>query len=213
MFTGLVEAICRVESERLSGSGVLLEVDLGRLAAGSNIGDSIAVNGVCLTIAQLRGSVACFEVSGETLSRSNLGQLGASSLVNVEQSLRAGGRFGGHFVQGHIDGTGLVTAIERRGEFADITFTAGRELTGQMVEKGSVAVDGVSLTIAWLREESFGCALIPQSLAATTLGKARRGDVVNVEVDIIVKAVHRQMQQLQAAGEGLTIERFRELGF
>ncbi len=122
-------------------------VDLGELAGESKIGDSIAVNGVCLTVSKLAGNLLTFDVSGETLAKSNLGRLATGSKVNVELSMKIGDRFGGHIVQGHVDGVATIKTIDRQGQFADIKFEAESELAGQMVVKGSVAVDGISLTI------------------------------------------------------------------
>ena len=150
MFTGLIESICTVKSvARGGGAGTMrLTIDLAQLAEETQIGDSLSVNGVCLTVVGLDGGAAAFDVSSETLSKSNLGGLKPSSQVNTEWAMKTGDRFGGHFVQGHIDGTATIKAIEKQGQFADIKFSASTELLGQMVVKGSVAVDGISLTIA-----------------------------------------------------------------
>ncbi len=213
MFTGLIESICTVKSARASAKAILLTVDLGGLAQDAKIGDSIAVNGVCLTIAKLDGAVATFDVSTETLAKSALGRLRASSQVNVERAIKPADRFGGHFVQGHIDGVATIKAIERHGEFVDIEFAAGPELLDQMVPKGSVAVDGISLTIAGLDESTFTVALIPQTLKETTLGSAKIGDLVNIETDIIVKTVKKQLEKILPHSHRLTAERLKELGF
>jgi len=165
---------------------MLLSIDLGELADDGRIGDSIAINGVCLTIARLEGSIATFELSGETLAKSTLGKLKPSSQVNVERAIKASDRFGGHFVQGHIDGTATIRAIDKRGEFADMKFAAQAGLLDQMVVKGSVAVDGISLTIASMDQNSFSVAIIPETLKKTTLSKVKIGDEVNIETDIIV---------------------------
>ncbi len=213
MFTGLIEAICAVKAVSRSAEAVVLTVDLGKLADGCKIGDSIAINGVCLTIAKLEGSIASFDVGRETLSKSTLGKLALSSQVNVERAMKATDRFGGHFVQGHIDGTATIKQIDRRGDFADIRFSAGPELLDQMVVKGSVAVDGVSLTIASMDNNSFTAALIPETLKKTTLGKAKIGDTVNVETDIIVKTIKKQLDNILPRQQKLTVERLRQLGF
>jgi riboflavin synthase len=154
-----------------------------------------------------------FGVSPETLARSTLARIRPASKVNVERALKAGDRFGGHFVQGHVDGTGRIASIKRLGEFADIEFAVGPELLEQMVPKGSVAVDGVSLTIARIGPESFGVAVIPETLSRTTLGAARAGDAVNIEIDVIVKAVQRQLAAILSKQRPLTTERLKELGF
>ena len=213
MFTGLIEAICTVKLVRQGGGGVLLAIDLGKLAEDSKIGDSIAINGVCLTIAELAGNIATFELSAETLRKSALGRLKPSSPVNVERAMKATDRFGGHFVLGHIDGTATISAIKRSGQFADMDFAADRELLSQMVVKGSVAVDGISLTVAGMDEHSFSVALIPETLKKTTLGQAKVGDVVNIETDIIVKTIQKQLTKIVPQEQTLTVEKLREMGF
>ena len=213
MFTGLIIAVCTVKSARQSESAMLLSIDLGELADDGRIGDSIAINGVCLTIARLEGSIATFELSGETLAKSTLGKLKPSSQVNVERAIKASDRFGGHFVQGHIDGTATIRAIDKRGEFADMKFAAQAALLDQMVVKGSVAVDGISLTIASMDQNSFSVAIIPETLKKTTLSKVKIGDEVNIETDIIVKAVKKQLEKILPQTQPLTAEKLKELGF
>jgi riboflavin synthase len=213
MFTGLIESICTVKSVRRSGEAGLLTIDLGELADETKIGDSIAINGVCLTVAKLNGRVAAFELSSETLTKSTLGKLKASSPVNAELAIKAGGRFGGHIVQGHIDGAATIKAIVKRGQFADIKFAVKADLLDQMVTKGSVAVDGISLTIANMDGNSISCAIIPETLEKTTLGRAKIGDVVNIETDIIVKTIKNQLEKILPQGQKLTVERLKELGF
>ena len=137
-----------------------------------------------------------FDVSAETLAKSTLGRLKPSSEVNVERSLKASDRFGGHFVLGHVDGTATIQAIEKSGEFANIKFAAQAELLEATVVKGSVAVDGISLTIASVDLNSFGVSVIPETLKRTTLGKVRIGDFVNIETDIIVKTIKRQLDEI-----------------
>jgi riboflavin synthase len=213
MFTGLIEAVCTIKSIRQAGGGATLVVDLGDLGRDSKIGDSIAINGVCLTISELSVNIATFQLSTETLKKSALGRLKPGSLVNVERAMKATDRFGGHFVQGHIDGTAIIKVIKRSGKFADIEFSAEPELLSQMVVKGSVAVDGISLTIAGMRDHSFGVAIIPETLKKTTLGTAKVSDVVNIETDIIVKAVKRHIDKIMPQKQSLTVERLKELGF
>ena len=222
MFTGLIEAICTVKSVRAIGGTMLLTIDLGKLAPASNkrgqadetkTGDSIAINGVCLTVAGLDGGNASFDVSGETLAKSTLGKLKPASQVNVERAMKASDRLGGHFVAGHIDGTATIKAIDRQGQFADVKFAADPELLEQMVVKGSVAVDGISLTIANMDDSSFAVALIPETLKKTTLGKAKIGDTVNIETDIIIKTIKKQLEKILPQEQPLTVEKLKELGF
>jgi riboflavin synthase len=192
---------------------MLLSIDLGELADDGRIGDSIAISGVCLTIARLESGLASFELSGETLAKSTLGKLKPSSQVNVERAIKASDRFGGHFVQGHIDGKAAIKAIDKRGRFADMKFVTEAELLDQMVVKGSVAVDGISLTIASMDQNSFSVALIPETLNKTTLSRVKIGDEVNIETDIIVKTIKKQLEKILPQKQPLTAEKLRELGF
>lgn len=213
MFTGLIEAVCTVKSVRRSENTMLMSIDLGELADDSKIGDSIAINGGCLTITKLEGSVATFDLSGETLAKSTLGKLKPSSQVNVERAIKVTDRFGGHFVQGHIDGTAAIKAIDKHGQFADMKFAVPAELLDQMVVKGSVAVDGISLTIASIDQNSFSVAIIPETLNKTTLSRVKIGDEVNIETDIIVKTVKKQLEKILPQKQLLTAEKLKELGF
>lgn len=213
MFTGLIETICTVKSVSRSAESMVLTIDLGKLADESKTGDSIAINGACLTIARLQGSLASFDVSAETLAKSTLGKLKPSSEVNIERSLKASDRFGGHFVLGHVDGTATVDAIDKSGKFANIKFAAKAELLGAIVVKGSVAVDGISLTIAAVDIKSFSVSIIPETLKRTTLSKVKIGDCVNIETDIIVKTIKRQLDEILPKKQGLTAEKLRQLGY
>ena len=214
MFTGLIEAICTIKSNRQTDSGAVLTVDLGELNEDCKIGDSIAINGVCLTIAYLAPQfIAGFDISTETLTKTTLGKIKPGSPVNIELAMKATDRFGGHFVQGHIDDTAIIKAIKRASQFADIEFSAEPELLDQMVVKGSVAVDGISLTIASMSDSSFNVALIPETLKRTTLGTAKVGDIVNIETDIIVKTIKKQLDKVMPREQTLTIERLKQLGF
>lgn len=215
MFTGLVETMCSVRSVSRQGgtSGSSITVDLGQIANECNLGDSIAINGACLTITRLEDSQASFDVSAETLEKSTLGRLTSSSMVNIERSIKPSDRFGGHFVLGHVDGTATIKAIEKQNAFSNWTFAAGPELLKGMVMKGSVAVDGISLTIANLDNTGFSVAIIPETLKRTTLNNANIGDSVNIEIDIIVKTVKKQLEEILPKKQSLTAERLRELGF
>jgi riboflavin synthase len=213
MFTGIIEEICSVKSVS-GGSGTMtLVVDLGRLAEDAHIGDSIAVSGVCLTITALRGSSATFEASSETLAKSTLGKLRPNSSVNVERALRADGRFGGHFVLGHVDGAAKTKSIQKQGRFAELTFEAPQQLLDQIVPKGSVAIDGISLTVAEMDEKTFTVAVIPETLGRTTLGSTKIGDTVNIETDLIVKSIVRQLGRILPQKQELTVEKLREMGY
>ena len=213
MFTGLIEMLCIVKSVRNTAGAMQLTVDLGKLADETKVGDSIAINGTCLTVAQLTANVAVFDVSPETLRKSALGKLKAGSQVNVERAVKAGDRLGGHIVAGHIDGTATIAAVHKQDKVWNIKFSAPSELLDQMVVKGSVAVDGISLTIASLDKGSFGAAIIPETLKKTTLGQTKIGDSVNIETDIIAKTVKKRLENMLGQQQKLTVERLKELGF
>jgi riboflavin synthase len=190
MFTGLVEATAQVRSVEPDGDGVRLEVETP-LAAELEHGDSIAVNGVCLTAVDPDRERFRADVMAETLRRSSLGPLGAGDEVNVELALRAGDRLGGHMVQGHVDGTGTVESVTEEGFARVVRIAAGPEILRYVVEKGSIAVDGVSLTVAEVDDGGFSVSLIPETLERTTLGRAAVGRVVNLEVDVLAKYVEK----------------------
>jgi riboflavin synthase len=187
VFTGIVEAMGQVSARQ--GRRLEVRCDLGGLAPG----DSIAVNGVCLTVTALGEGAFTAELSEETLARTSLGGLGAGARVNLERPLAAGGRLGGHIVQGHADGTAVVARVEPRAGSVELWFEPPAALARYLVEKGSVALDGISLTVARLGSGTdagrFSVAAIPHTLAVTTLGDRRPGDIVNVEVDILAKYV------------------------
>ncbi|MBW8000669.1 MAG: riboflavin synthase [Planctomycetes bacterium] len=213
MFTGLIEAICPVKTLRQSSNGMQITVDLASLAQGTNIGDSIAINGTCLTVTKIDGQLATFDVSGETIQKSAIDKLTPATLVNVERAMLPTQRFGGHFVQGHIDGTAKIQTIQNKGQFREIEFAASEKLLNQLIEKGSVAVNGISLTIAKLKQTSFTIAVIPQTWENTTLQKAKIGDTLNIETDIIVKTVKKQLEQILPQEGNLTEDKLRQLGF
>ena len=213
MFTGIVEAMGTVRMVKGGSGGRVVSVELGAVGEDVGIGDSIAINGVCLTVSALRGSVADFDVSGQTLAKSAMGQIKAGAAVNIERAMRAGGRFGGHIVQGHVDGAAKINAIEKKGQFWVMSFAMDAEMLRGMLPGGSVAVDGVSLTVAQVNDKGISVSVIPTTLKETTLGKARIDDMVNVEVDIIVKSVQGQLEKILAGKEGLTAEKLKALGF
>lgn len=194
MFTGLVEGLGRVVSLtpdavsltlKIEAPADLPEVDTVRL------GDSIALNGCCLTVVSIDGHSWSFQAGSETLSRTNLGKLEVGDVVNVERSVQVGSRLGGHFVQGHVDALGTVAAIDREGEWVFMSFRVPASLTRQMVEKGSITVDGVSLTLVKVTTDTFQIALIPHTLQVTTLGRRAIGDPVNIETDILGKYIEK----------------------
>ncbi|HEY4346751.1 MAG TPA: riboflavin synthase, partial [Gaiellaceae bacterium] len=191
MFTGIVREVGRTASIAGSKDGVRLEIEAPATAALTAIGDSVSVNGVCLTAVALGDGTIAFDAVPETLARTSLGSLSAGSRVNVEPSLRAGEPLGGHYVQGHVDGVGFVRSVEAEGDGCRIWVDAPGELMRYAVEKGSIAVQGTSLTVAELDDEGFAIALIPHTLAETTLGELAAGHPVNLEVDVLAKYVER----------------------
>ena len=190
MFTGLVETTGRVAAVDPADEGARITVE-SRLAPELRPGDSIAVNGVCLTAAAVDGGSFSADVMAETLRRSSLGPLAGGEQVNLELPLRASDRLGGHVVQGHVDGTGTVDSVEPEGFARAVRIACDPALLGYVVEKGSIAVDGVSLTVAEVDDEGFTVSLIPETLERTTLGDARPGRVVNLEVDVLAKYVEK----------------------
>lgn len=195
MFTGLVEGMGTVVSIVRNGPGVDLTITPPACMVEEHdpvrIGDSIAINGCCLTVVELATQGWLFQAGTETLSRTNLGRLQPGSPVNLERSLKMSDRLGGHFVQGHVDGVGSVDAIDREGDWITMWFKVTERLTRQMVEKGSVCVDGVSLTLVNVEQTRFSIALIPHTLEVTTLGIRKIGDAVNIETDIIGKYLEK----------------------
>jgi riboflavin synthase len=188
VFTGIVQEVGRVVA---LGDGGRLEVEAPTTAAGTSIGDSVAIDGVCLTAVAVEGGRISFDAVPETLRRSALGRLGAGSGVNVEPPLRAGDPLGGHVVQGHVDAVGTVRSVEPEGDGARVWFDAPPDVLRYCIEKGSITVAGVALTVTALDEGGFEVALIPHTLAATTLGALAPGDEVNLEADVLGKYVER----------------------
>ena len=213
MFTGLIESVCKVVSAVGTAGGIRLAVDLGRTGETVESGDSIAINGTCLTIASIRGTVAEFDVSAETLSKTTLGNLKIGSPVNVERAMQVTDKFGGHFVQGHIDAVGKVKKIEKKGEFRIYAFEDDKEFSDYIIPKGSIAVDGVSLTIADVKDNNFTVAIIPATFENTIFKNYKVGDSVNIETDIICRIVKKQLDNILPAKAGLTIDKLKEIGF
>ena len=200
MFTGLVEAFSNVRALHRQPGGALLDVDspdsFGEVARG----ESVSVSGVCLTVVPGGGAgVLRFDVSAETLERSTLGRLRTGDAVNLERALAVGARLGGHVVQGHVDATAPVSRLESGGGFWTLGVALGEEWARYVVEKGSIALDGISLTVASLDAAELGVAVIPETYRATTLSRRRPGDLVNVEVDVLAKYVERLLGAAPAA--------------
>lgn len=193
MFTGLVQSLAEVVDVLAEPPGVRIVISEPRLAASAKIGDSIAINGCCLTLVAVDGERLAFQAGQETLNRTNLGELAAGEHVNLETSLRAGDPIGGHYVTGHIDAVGTVYLRHDDSDWCTMWFTAPPEQLVQMASKGSIAVDGVSLTLVDVASDRFSVALIPHTLSHTTLGRRKVGDRVNLETDVLAKYVQRQL--------------------
>jgi riboflavin synthase len=193
MFSGIVEAMGSVTSATPAPPGMRLTIDLQTLHVDARIGDSIAVNGCCLTIVALDDSRATFDLGAETLARTNLGQLQLNSPVNLERAMKLSDRLGGHLVSGHIDTIATLDTRTDEREWSTCWFRLPTRWTRQMVSKGSVAIDGISLTIVDVEPKRFSVMLIPHTLAVTTLGRRQVGDLVNIETDLLAKYVERQL--------------------
>lgn len=194
MFTGIVEAMGTVIEAADAGGRRRFRIDAGSLASGMRAGDSLAVNGVCLTAVEVAGAQVAVEAVDETLARTNLGLLGTGSPVNLERPMRADGRFDGHIVQGHVDGVGVVRSIVDEGASIRLWVDAPEGLRRYLAEKGSVAVDGVSLTVSAVDAGGFEVVLIPHTLAVTLFGTRQPGDAMNLEADVIAKYVGRLLE-------------------
>jgi len=215
MFTGIIEEVGHADALSRRGTSAVLEVLATRVLEGMQLGDSIAVNGVCLTVRRQSSGRFQVELSEETLNRSSLGSLKGGTLVNLERPLLATSRLGGHFVQGHVDAVGKVLTIRTDGEFAVWKFLLPDSIERFVVEKGSIAVDGISLTVASLTSKAFEVALIPHTLENTNLRTRQIGDEVNLECDILAKYVESMLKQRKnrPAKSQLTEEYLKERGF
>ncbi|MFQ5964286.1 MAG: riboflavin synthase [Candidatus Scalinduaceae bacterium] len=213
MFTGIIEHLGKVKQIKRQANSVTIAADIGQISKDVDPGDSIAINGACLTVTGIKGSEVNFDVSAETLSKTTIGELKTSEGINVERSLRIGDKLGGHFVTGHVDGVGVISKRENQIGQSTMWFTVSKELSDMMIKKGSVAVDGISLTIVELEGNSFSVALIPYTLDATTLGFKNTGQRVNIETDMLGKWVKRILTTDEKAGTGITEEMLKEKGF
>jgi riboflavin synthase len=199
LFTGLVEEKATVVSVQKSaveqGETSDLTIRAALCSDGAKIGDSICVNGCCLTVVKMVGPELTFQAGTETLSKTNLGMLGTGDPVNLERSLAVGDRMGGHYVTGHVDAIGKVAERNDDGDWSTFWFEVPEDLTAQMANKGSVAVDGISLTLVEVKSDRFSIALIPHTLEVTTLGQRSVGDLVNIETDLLAKYVQQQLKR------------------
>lgn len=217
MFTGIIEEIGSIQELRILSEGATITVSCRSIAPDLKIGDSIAVDGVCLTATRIGSDFFVCDISAETLRRSSLRQARSGVKVNLERALMAGGRLGGHFVLGHVDDIGKLIAKTSSGEGYEMTFHYPKELERYMVYKGSVAVNGISLTISYLRTEAFSVSVIPHTFTATNLYQLSIGDPVNLEVDILGKYFERYFQlglaSSQKSESKITAEYLMNQGF
>lgn len=193
MFTGIIEEIGKVQGVRRNTASSVIAIDSKEVIRDVHTGDSIAVNGVCLTVTSFSRSGFSADVMHETLDRSSLGRLRSGSLVNLERAMSANGRFGGHIVSGHIDGTGTISEIHKDDNAIWYTIKTNEKILGYIIEKGSVAIDGISLTVAKVGKDGFSVSVIPHTAENTILSGRRIGDIVNLENDCIGKYVERLM--------------------
>jgi riboflavin synthase len=196
VFTGIVETVGRVVEARARGELLHLSIEAPEIAAGARVGDSVAVAGGCLTVVAVEDGRLRFQAIRETLERTTLAGLREGGRVNLERALRADARLDGHIVQGHVDEAGRVLRVQRRGDDVQLAVACSRGFADWLVPKGSVAVDGVALTLVRVGDEDFEVALIPHTLAVTTLGGLREGDRVNLEADVLGKYVKRYLERV-----------------
>ena len=215
MFTGIVEEIGKIAGIQKGAKSAVLTIQAEKVLEDVHIGDSIAVNGVCLTVTSFEKNTYTADVMNETLQRSSLGSLSVGSSVNLEQAMAANGRFGGHIVSGHIDGTGTITQVKRDDNAIWYTIMAEASLMKYIVEKGSITIDGISLTVATVSDTDFQVSIIPHTQANTVLSDRKTGDVVNLETDIIGKYVEKllQPQKTPEKESKITLEFLAENGF
>jgi len=217
MFTGLVEGIGRIVSLKPFRGGLLAEISASFSLKDTNVGDSIAVDGVCLTITEIRGSSFITQISPETLAKTTFKYKNSGDFVNLERALKVGERLGGHLVSGHVDGIGKILSITPIEDFWKVKMEIPKELSPYLVKKGSIAIDGVSLTINDFEENILELMLIPHTLKVTTLCLKKPGDLVNIEIDMIAKMVYKWLspyiESLERSKKGITLEFLKEHGF
>ena len=213
MFTGIIEHLGKVENTARKPESMVISVNIGNLTSDIKEGDSISVNGICLTVTTIKGSIVTFDVLQETLSRTSLKDIKVSEKVNIERALKVGDRMGGHFVTGHIDGTGVIAKKIKQPGQTTLWVEVSSKLGQLMIEKGSIAIDGISLTLVEVKDRSFSVALIPYTLSETTLGFRDVGNTVNLELDMIGKWVQKIVSTEHGFSSGLTEENLKDQGF
>ena len=212
MFTGIIEEVGAVRHIRMGSASCVITVGAEKVLTDVHIGDSIAVNGTCLTVCSFDGGSFSADVMPETMRRTNLGTLAPGSPVNLERAMAANGRFGGHIVSGHIDGTGQVRSLRREDNAVWVRIAASPDILRYIVEKGSIAIDGISLTVASVTAQDFAVSVIPHTGEETTLLHKKPGDIVNLECDILAKYVEKLLGHSTAKG-GITPQFLSEHGF
>lgn len=214
MFTGIIEEVGSVISVTRNGMSSNIRIRASKVLEGTSLGDSIAVNGVCLTVTEMGSDCFQADVMNETLSRSSLGSLRSGNPVDLERAMAADGRFGGHIVSGHIDGTGTISDIRNDGIAVWYTVSAPSQILRYIVEKGSIAIDGISLTVAKVTDRDFSVSIIPHTAACTVLSQRKTGDTVNLENDIIGKYVEKLMKPAEdARSGGVSLDMLARNGF
>lgn len=220
MFTGIIEEVGCVAAIERRGAGSRIRISAQKVLEGTQVGDSIATNGVCLTVSALMADSFAADVMPETISRTSFASLRPGSSVNLERAAVLGGRIGGHIVSGHIDGVGTIASITEDSDAVRVFIQADEAITAGIVEKGSIALEGISLTVTDVSTGAFGVSLIPHTFAHTSLGAKRVGDVVNVECDVLGKYVFRAVGLLTGrdanatnASGGITLQMLQEMGF
>jgi riboflavin synthase len=197
VFTGIIEEIGKIDKIKKSAASMVLSISARKILKDVHIGDSISINGVCLTVTSFTDSRFQVDVMPETFEATTLRDLSAGSRVNLERAMAAGGRFGGHFVNGHVDGTGTIKRLKQVENAVYVEISVPKELSPYFIMKGSVAIDGTSLTVFGLSDDSITVSLIPQTRGDTVLGQKKTGDDVNVECDVMAKYFHRFYEQAQ----------------
>lgn len=213
MFTGIIEQLGKVENAQRKPDSMTISVNIGSLSKDVKAGDSIAVNGICLTATSIKGQVVTFDVLTETLSKTSLKGIKTADKVNIERALKVGDRLGGHFVTGHIDGTGVIEKKNKMPGQTMLWVKADVTLANMMIQKGSVAIDGISLTLVDVTQNAFSVALIPLTLSVTTLGFKDVGNIVNLEIDMIGKWVKKIISSEYGTYTGITKELLIDKGF
>ncbi len=213
MFTGIIEEVGTIKDIRLQSHSAVISVSADAVLEGTRVGDSIAVNGVCLTVTSLRDREFSADATPETVARTSLYRLRGGSPVNLERAIAADGRFGGHIVMGHVDGRGSVEGIVREENSLLLAIKADPGIMRYVVMKGSVAIDGISLTVADVSQSEFTVSLIPHTAEVTTVRYIKRGDSVNIETDIIGKYVEKFLFPQKGKNGGITMEMLSEHGF